>query len=167
MCLYMSSSMFTFRNIIIATDGEPVPPVSEVRRSARASHSLSYHGAIHLSSVPAYKLSTAATGKKERAKRAGRFTVPHWGLTSRRNIRIGKTNLCYFFTILFNCCLCNSIFICFWVKVGQRSNNKLILKFLYHLLLFTLPHNCCIVMVLYRKDVLLRYSHRHVPLPQV
>jgi len=97
MCLYMSSNVLTFRNIITATDGEPVASVAEVRRSARASHSLFYHRIIHVSSVPACKLSTAAAEKKERAKRAGRFTVPHWGLTGRRDIGIGLRKLCYFF----------------------------------------------------------------------
>ena len=94
MCLYMSSSMFTFGNIITATDGEPVATVAEVRRSARASHSLAYHGITHVSSVPVCKLAAARPEKKERAKRAGRFPVPHWGLTASREIRIGLRKLC-------------------------------------------------------------------------
>jgi len=81
--------MFTFRNIVIATDGEPVATVSEVRRRSQLRCSLSYHRITHVSSVPACKLSTAAAEKKERAKRAGRFTVPQWGLTIRRDIGIG------------------------------------------------------------------------------
>ena len=121
MCLYMSSSMFTFGNIITATDGEPVASVAEVRRSARASHSLAYHGAMHVSSVPACKLSTAA-GKKKRGRRpSGRFTVPQWGLTGRRRIRIGQTKLCQKFIALvfsiFSICfyiMKESLYIKFW-----------------------------------------------------
>ena len=70
MCCQGVYCLFTFGNITIATDGEPVASVSQVRQAARASHSLFYHGAMHLSSVPACKLSTAAAEKKERAKRA-------------------------------------------------------------------------------------------------
>ena len=104
----MSSNVLTFRNIKTATDGEPVASVAEVRRSARASHSLFYHGAMHLSSVPVCKLAAARPEKKERAKRAGRFTVPPRGLTGRRDIGIGLRKLCQkcrtIFVIIFKAC---------------------------------------------------------------
>ena len=53
----------------------------------------------------------------------------------------------FFLNILLRCCLCNSSFIWAKVRSGQRCSFSANLNLLYHLLLFILPHNCCIVMV--------------------
>ena len=164
MCLYMSSNVLTFRNIVTATDGEPVAPVSEVRRrSAFGLASVAENE--HLSSVPAAKLSTPCK-KSERSERYG-FPDPQGGLTAAQEIRKGLRNLCYFLSnrlsrycfLSCNRCSCmfnnghlftfNAIFI-----FSHRSSSA-----------FSIAAKS--FMVLYRKDVLLRYSHHHVLLPQV
>ena len=105
MCLYMSSSMFTFSNIIIATDGQSQASQCETRSCfalAPPSHgTASERSERYLLIMIRNKggLARLGTGKKERAKRAVRFAVPHWGLTGCRRIRIGQTKLCHFFRV--------------------------------------------------------------------
>ena len=150
--------MFTFSNNVSQQMGDLRR--LNVRRTARSSAArLLWH-------VPIGQPSAAAGKKKARRSRAGRFTVPQWGLTGRRNIRIGKTNLCYFFKRLSRYCFlsCN--------RCSFMSNNGHLLIFnatfiFSHRSSSTFSIAAKSFMVLYRKDVLLKYSRRRVLLPQV
>ena len=138
------------------------PPMACIAQSERSERCL----LIMILNKAAWLGTAWHRKKKASRRRAGRFTVPHWGLTGRRRIRIGKTNLCYFFKRLSRYCFlsCN--------RCSFMSNNGHLLIFnatfiFSHRSSSTFSIAAKSFMVLYRKDVLLKYSRRRVLLPQV
>ena len=154
-------------NIIIATDGRSQASQCETRSCfalAPPSHGTASERSERSLLIMIRNKAAWHRKKKASRRRAARFPVPLWGLTSRPKIRIGQTKLCHFFKRLSRYCFFNCN------RCSFMSNNGHLLIF-NAIFIFSHRSNSIFsiaaknFIVLSRKDVLLIYYRPHVLQP--